>query len=257
MTNAVTISAPATGTVGQGLAITGAVVPATDTVSIMLSQQNSTLPTGPFVSATTSNGAFAGVLTPVTAGTWYAWVWDQATGLSAVSGAITVPNAALLAVLAVPISAEQVASLLGGSAAGETPDELPAAAAASGTDTFLVAQGGKNILAQPLTALWTWIQAQIPSYLQPQINVSGNINLTNSAHNGRFLLVTATGVTITALIASLGPGFECTVFNNSGSTVAVSGIILSNGGSTIAAGARVLLTGWNIGGTVTIYGDPL
>lgn len=112
MTNAVTVTAPASGVVGQGLAITGTVAPATDTVSLQLAQQNATLPTGTWTPATTVNGAFAGVLEPVSAGNWYVWAFDQLTGLSAVSGVISVPNNALPILNAAPLSDEQAATLL-------------------------------------------------------------------------------------------------------------------------------------------------
>jgi hypothetical protein len=256
MTNAVTISAPATGAVGQGLAITGTVVPATDTVSVILSQQNTTLPAGPYEFATTANGGtYAGVLEPVAAGTWYAWAWDQATGLSAVSGAITVPNAGLPLVPSVPINLSVVASLLGGTAAGETPDELAQAAAVASTDTAIVAQSGKVLFQQPFSAIWTWITGLLPTYLRPQVTVTANVNITNSAHSGRTLVVTASGITLTALIPSLGAGFTCDVINASGSPVTLAGMTTTTGGTSIPAGGIARLFGVSVAGTVTLWAE--
>jgi hypothetical protein len=235
------------------MAVTGAVVPATDAVQIQLSASNATLPSGPWYATTLAAGAFAGTLTPVAPGTWYAWAYDPATGVQAVSGALVVPVAALSTVSAVPVPQSVVATLLGGAAAGDTPDQLPAAAAAGDTDTAIVAQSGKVLFAQTFAAIWTWVQGHLPGYLLPQVNIATNVNLTNSAHNGRILSVTATGVTITALLASLGPGFTATLFNDSGSTVAVSGITLSTG-TTIAANGVVELFGRTVAGNLVIWG---
>lgn len=112
MTNSVSVVAPASGTVGTGLAISGTVSPAADTVSILLSQQNATLPSGNFVSATTASGAFNGVLVPAAPGTWYAWAWDQATGAYSVSSAIVVAGAGASAIQAFPVPVSQISDLV-------------------------------------------------------------------------------------------------------------------------------------------------
>jgi hypothetical protein len=245
MTNAVAVSAPGAGVVGQGLAVTGTVAPAGDQVSIVLSMQNATLPTGPFATASTANGVFAGALVPVAPGIWYAWAWDQTTGVSAVSGPVAVGNTALQSIQAVPISVEQAASLLGGSAAGETVDELPAAAEISGSDTAIVAQGAKNLLTQPFSTIAAWIFSQLPGFLRPTITVTTSVALDASEHNARILNVTAAGVTISPILASLGDGFDCTVLNTSGSPVALSGIATNTGSATLATGqsARIIAYG--------------
>lgn len=120
MTNSISVNAPATGTVNVALAISGTVSPAPDIVSLQLAQQNITLPTGAWTSATTQNGTFAGTLVPPASGNWYVWAWDQATGLSSVSDAVAVPNPALTLVPAVPIPNSQVAVLIAGPLEGET-----------------------------------------------------------------------------------------------------------------------------------------
>lgn len=250
--NSVTVSAPATGTVGVFLAITGTVSPAGDAVQLQLSSQNATLPSGPWYGAQTAGGVFTGLLLPVAGGTWYVWAYDPVTGTDGVSGAIVVGSAAQAVV---PIPTSVVASLLGGSAAGETPDELTQAEAASDTDTALVAQSGKTLFAQPLAAIWTWIQGHLPGYLLPQVTFSAasTVNLDNSAHNQRVLLITAGGVSIQPNIASLGPGFVCDVINASGSTVALSGITTNTGAGTIAAGGIARILAATTGGTLTVY----
>jgi hypothetical protein len=244
MPNAVTISAPGGALVGVAFAVSGTVSPAGDTVQVQLDTQNATLPTGPWDAATTAAGTFAGVVAIVAPGTWYVWAYDPISGASAASSAIRVPTAALNFVEGVPVSTSTAASLLGGSAAGETPDALTMAAAAADTDTALVAQGGKTLFAQPLSAIWTWIQGHLPGYLLPQVTIAaaGTVQLDNSAHNQRVLLITGSGVTIVPLASSMGPGFVCDVINASGSGVTLSGMTTNTGADSIAAGgiARIL-----------------
>jgi hypothetical protein len=253
VTNSVSINAPVSGTVGAPLFITGSVTPAADTVSVQLAQQNTTLPTGAWVSAAPASGNFGGTLTPPAPGTWYAWAYDQVTGASAVSSAISVPNPATAYV---PLSIQQVADLLGTGAAGETPDELQTAAAATDADTAMVAQSGKTLFGQPFSAIWTWIQSHLPGYLMPQVTyaVAGTVPLDSSAHNQRIVLITAAGVTIQPLLSSLSNGFACDVINASSSTVALSGITTTTGASIIASGGIArLLTATPPGGALTVY----
>jgi hypothetical protein len=256
MTNAITITAPAVASVGVAFPVAGTVSPTSDTVQVQLATQDTTLPTGAWEAATTAAGTFAGVVEIVAPGTWYVWGYDPISGASGVSSAITAPVAGLNYVEGIPVSTSIVASLLGGSAAGETPDELTIAAAAADTDTALVAQGGKTLFAQPFSAIWAWIQGHLPGYLLPQITVAatGTVQLDNSAHNQRVLLITADDVTIMPLVSSMGPGFVCDVINASGSTVALSGITTSTGAGSIAAGgiARILAA-TPPGGSLVVY----
>jgi hypothetical protein len=205
---------------------------------------------------TTAAGTFAGVVEIVAPGTWYVWGYDPINGASAVSSAITVPAAALNYVEGIPESTSIVASLLGGSAAGETPDQLATAAAAADTDTALVAQGGKTLFAQSFSAIWAWIQGHLPGYLLPQVTiaVAGTVQLDNSAHNQRLLLVTVSGVTIMPLASSMGPGFVCDVINASGSSVTLSGMTTNTGaGSIAAAGIARIFAATPPGGSLTVY----
>jgi hypothetical protein len=256
MTNAVTISVPGGASVGVAFSVAGTVSPAGDTVQVQLDRQNATLPIGPWYATTTAAGTFAGVVEIVAPGTWYVWAYDPISGASVVSTAITVPVAALNFVEGIPVSTAVVASLLGGSAAGETPDALTIAAAAADTDTALVAQGGKTLFAQPFSAVWAWIQGHLPGYLLPQVTVAaaGTVQLDNSAHNQRLLLVTGSGVTIMPLASSMGPGFVCDVINASGSGVALSGMMTSTGAGSIAAGgiARIYAA-TPPGGSLVVY----
>jgi hypothetical protein len=245
MSNSVTVAVAGIGTVGVALAITGTVSPAGDSVQVQLSTSGTTLPTGAWTTATTANGTFATTLTPVAPGTWYVWAYDPVTGAQGLSGSVAVVSGASQTVVALPIPTALVASLLGGSAAGETPDELPAAAAPSGSDTALVAQGGKSILAQPFSVIAQWLATQLPGFLLPTVPVTASVALETSLHNQRILVVEAAGVTLSPLLASLGDGFASTVINASGSTVALSGITTTTGASVIAVGAcaRILAYG--------------
>jgi hypothetical protein len=91
-----TITAPATGTANAALGVSGTVSPAADAVNIQLSTQNAAAPTSGWSAATTTSGSFTGSLTPAAAGTYYAWAQDPATGLTAVSVAVTVAAAATI-----------------------------------------------------------------------------------------------------------------------------------------------------------------
>jgi hypothetical protein len=96
----------------------------------------------------------------------------------------------------------------------------------------------------------------LPGYLLPQVTVAaaGTVQLDNSAHNQRLLLVTGSGVTIMPLASSMGPGFVCDVINASGSGVALSGMMTSTGAGSIAAGgiARIYAA-TPPGGSLVVY----
>jgi hypothetical protein len=94
--SAITISAPSTGAAGSALTVTGTVSPAADAVNVQLATQNSTVPSAGWTGASASAGSFTAALTPASGGTYYAWAQDAVTGLSAVSGAITVSAAPAL-----------------------------------------------------------------------------------------------------------------------------------------------------------------
>lgn len=85
-----TVSAPASGTAGTAMSVSGTVSPSGDAVSVALDTQNSLVPASGWSAAANSGGNFTGSLTPAAAGTYYAWAQDAASGLSAVSAAISV-----------------------------------------------------------------------------------------------------------------------------------------------------------------------
>jgi hypothetical protein len=65
-------------------------------VNVQLATQNTAAPTSGWTSAVNAAGSFALSLTPSSAGTYYAWAQDPATGLTAVSAAISVAAAPAL-----------------------------------------------------------------------------------------------------------------------------------------------------------------
>jgi hypothetical protein len=91
-----TVSAPPTGAAGSALTVTGTVSPSSDSVSVQLATQNAVVPTSGWIPATNASGAFSAGLTPAAGGIYYAWAEDPATGLTSVSGAITVAAAPAL-----------------------------------------------------------------------------------------------------------------------------------------------------------------
>ncbi|MDE8348949.1 MAG: collagen-like protein [Acidocella sp.] len=90
VTASLTISVPASGTVGMALTVAGTVSPVSDGVNLLLSTQNTMAPASGWLAATNAGGSFSIALTPSVAGTLYAWAQDPATGVTAVSSAIAV-----------------------------------------------------------------------------------------------------------------------------------------------------------------------
>jgi hypothetical protein len=229
------------------------VTPVGNSVQVQLAFENTTLPTGPWYVAQTAGGSFSGAVLPVAPGTCYVWAYDPVTGAQGVSEPVFV-GAPTNNVVPVPLSV--VAALLGSPLAGETPDQLPMAGAVEDADTALVAQSGKALLAQPFSAVWAWIQGHLPGYLMPQVTVStaGVVNLDNSSHNGRILLITAAGVTLQPNVGSLGAGFVCDILNASGATVALAGITTDTGDAQIAVnGIARIFAAVPPGGNVIVF----
>lgn len=91
-----TVNTPGSGTAGTALTVSGAVSPVADNVNVQLAMQNSTVPTSGWSAAMNSGGSFSASLTPSAAGTYYVWVQDPTTGMTAVSGAVVVAVAPAL-----------------------------------------------------------------------------------------------------------------------------------------------------------------
>ena len=84
-----TVTAPASASAGQALAVSGTVTPAGTDVTVQLATQSNTPPSSAGTAASTSGGSFSANLTPGAAGTYYVWAQTQ-SGASAVSGPVAV-----------------------------------------------------------------------------------------------------------------------------------------------------------------------
>ncbi len=91
-----TVTAPTTASLGSAVTVSGTVSPGGDIVNVQLAAQNNMVPASGWTAVTAAAGAFTASLTPAAAGTIYAWAQDPATGLTAVSGAISVSAAPAL-----------------------------------------------------------------------------------------------------------------------------------------------------------------
>ena len=139
---------------------------------------------------------------------------------------------------------------------GLTIDQAQTAAVATGTDTFLVAQGGNVMLRQSLAALWIWLSSQLPSYAFPTIELTTSVALTAGKHNGR-ILVCSQPIMITLSSADMGNGFFCNLINVSEGVITLSGEITSSlGSSGIIPGQAASLTCLSYsGGTLSLCLD--
>jgi hypothetical protein len=136
---------------------------------------------------------------------------------------------------------------------GQTIDQMQVATAASGTDTFLVAQGGNIILSQSLAALWVWLRSQLSGYQLPTLELTTNTTLSAAVHNGR-ILVCSQPITVTPASGNMGNGFTCNLINVSASNVILgNGINSSSGTSALAPGQAATLTCVTYSGGTLVY----
>jgi len=137
---------------------------------------------------------------------------------------------------------------------GQTIDEVQAAAPASDTDEFLVAQNGNVMARQTLAAMWSWLNAKLSAYQLPTLELTTDTILNAAAHNGR-LLVCSQPITVTPALAAMGNGFVCTLINmSSGSVTLGSGIITSAGNSNLTPGQATMLSCLTYSGGTIVYG---
>ncbi len=136
---------------------------------------------------------------------------------------------------------------------GQTIDQAQLAAAASATDTFLVAQGGNVMLRQNLGALWAWLGTQLPGYQPPTLELTTDTTLSAATHNGR-MLVCSQPIILTAASADMGSGFVCDLLNVSAGNITLgSGIISSSGTSTVAPWQAAAITCVTYSGGTLVY----
>jgi hypothetical protein len=137
---------------------------------------------------------------------------------------------------------------------GQTIDMAQAAALASDTDTFWVAQGTSTMLRQTLSAVWTWMTTKLPGYKLPVVEISANTTLDGSVHNGRILVCTA-ALTLSPAPVNMGSGFQCDVINLSASDISLAtGITTSSGLSILSSGQCMRLYAASYSGGTIVYG---
>ncbi|MDD2775523.1 MAG: hypothetical protein PHU06_06180 [Gallionella sp.] len=120
---------------------------------------------------------------------------------------------------------------------------LPAGAAPAATDTLLSIKGTALVL-QSFSALVTYVQSQQINYEAPVLEITANIVLDASSHNGRILAATQPlQVQPAASFSSIGSGFACTLINLSSSAISFASGITVLGGTALAAGASCKIYG--------------
>jgi hypothetical protein len=126
---------------------------------------------------------------------------------------------------------------------GQTIDQLPAAGPAADSDQILVAQGGNALNVQSFSALWTYMQAKLPSFKPGVVELTSNTVLDATEHNARILVASAP-ITLTANFANMGSGFSCTLVNlAAGSVMMGTGITSGSGATILPPGASATLLG--------------
>ena len=125
----------------------------------------------------------------------------------------------------------------------ETIDQLTAAGSASDTDTFMVGQGSNVLVRQTLSAVWAWLQTNLPGYRPPTIQISVNTAI-DATFNGKILVVTASSVTLTPNLGLMGDGFRCEIITTAGGSVVWgSGVVATNGGTGLPGSSYAKLIG--------------
>ncbi len=141
--------------------------------------------------------------------------------------------------------------------AGQTIDELPAAAPVTDSDELLVAQGGNSLSVQSFGSIWSYVQSKMPSLQQKVVELTANTVLDSTTHNNRVLVV-STALTLTANFMNTGPGFACTLINLSAGAVTMgTGISSGAGGSVLPPGAMATLVGISYSGGSFVWWSGL
>ena len=134
---------------------------------------------------------------------------------------------------------------------GVTIDQAQPAGPVNDSDLVWAAQGSDVMASQTFSAIWSWIANKLPSYRAPIIEITSDINLDTTIHNGR-ILICSQPVTLTPVANSMGSGFQCMVINASGGDLTLgSGFVSSNGSSTLLPWQSATLAYANYsGGTI-------
>lgn len=140
---------------------------------------------------------------------------------------------------------------------GVTIDQAQAAAPTTDADWLWVAQGTNVMTRQTFSAIWSWLTGKIPSYKGPVVEITTNINLDTTVHNGR-ILICSQPIILTPLTTNMGSGFQCIVINASNGNVQLgSGFITSTGGVVLTPWqCATLLCATYSGGTIAFASMP-
>ncbi len=137
--------------------------------------------------------------------------------------------------------------------AGQTIDELPAAAPVADSDELLVAQGGNSLSVQTFGSVWNYVQGKLPSVQAGVVELTANTVLDSTTHNNRVLVASAP-LTLTANFANTGAGFSCTLINLSAGAVTMgTGITSGSGGTMLPPGASTTLVGISYSGGSLVW----
>lgn len=129
--------------------------------------------------------------------------------------------------------------------AGATTSVLalaPAGLAAS-TDGILAIQGSA-LVTQTVSGLLAFTFKELPTYQRPVLEVTANVVLDSSSHNGR-VLVASQPLTVqpAASFSSIGAGFVCDLINLSSGAVSFASGITTLGASSLAINAACRIYG--------------
>jgi hypothetical protein len=113
---------------------------------------------------------------------------------------------------------------------GVTIDQAQDAGPVGDLDTIWAAQGSNVMASQTFNAIWTWIANRLSTYKIPVVEVTTNIDLDVTMHNGR-ILICSQPVTLNPLIDNMGSGFQCKVINASSGNVTLGSAFISSTGS--------------------------
>lgn len=137
--------------------------------------------------------------------------------------------------------------------AGQTIDQLPAAAPAADGDELLVAQGGNALSVQSFGSIWSYVRGKLPGVLAGVVELAGNTVLDSTVHNNK-LLVASAPLTLSANFENMGSGFNCTLINLSAGTVTMgTGISSGSGGVMLPPGAQTSLLGISYSGGSLVW----
>jgi hypothetical protein len=136
---------------------------------------------------------------------------------------------------------------------GQTINQLPAAAPAADSDSLLVAQGSNALCVQSFGAVWSYLQAKLPSLKSGIVELTANTVLDATAHNDRILIASAP-LTLTANFVNMGAGFSCTLINLSSGAVSFgTGITSGSQKSSLPPGASTSLLGLSYSGGSLVW----